>query len=361
MNRRKFIGSSFLAALGLASAKRTLALGRDDPVIATTSRISADGIDPYFLESADLSTPEQEEIQDFLKYQENLLDGKPAIMPRGGKPQRAPTYRLLHWQGDLGDSRGRLVGPLSISPTLSGRGPFRFNGQILGFNVCTQDFSGGKGNGALSIELRARYQGEPMTWMYMEQFEATKGGGNSLGLGYVAQRNGMPEAVICEEPRVDIRVQLLKQKGGPGLLGKVLKVGSFLTGLPIGGGSDGSPAFGLSTPVLRVPQMVHEGVAFAQGTIASTSEEAPLWRSGFMSLALAKGAGRIAVKPGLWVAIDDSQDVDYSRMKLDDIGGRIGVKLDGEFVDLNYLVLDLEIESAERAGNRGEVRKKGSG
>ncbi len=132
MNRRKFIGSSFLAALGLASAKRTLALGRDDPVIATTSRISADGIDPYFLESADLSTPEQEEIQDFLKYQENLLDGKPAIMPRGGKPQRAPTYRLLHWQGDLGDSRGRLVGPLSISPTLSGRGPFRFNGQILG-------------------------------------------------------------------------------------------------------------------------------------------------------------------------------------------------------------------------------------
>ena len=92
-------------------------------------------------------------------------------------------------------------------------------------------------------------------------------------------------------------LRLIKQKGGPGVLGKVLKVGSFLTGLPIGGGGSGdSSLLGMAQPVLRVPQMVHEGVAFAQGTIAGTSEEAPLWRSGFMSLSLAKGAGRMAVK-----------------------------------------------------------------
>lgn len=363
MDRRKFFGTSLIAALGMAAGRAAAAVGLRPQQQEPTGDVDPETIDPYFLESADVPPAEKENILSFMKYQEDAMDGRPAVIPRGGKPKRAPTYRFLHWQGALGDPRGRLVGPLSITPVLEGSGPFALNAQILGFNASSMDWLGNKGAGALSIEIRARYMGEPMTWLYLEQFETTKGGGNSVGLEYVAQRNGMPDHVIAEEPIVDIRIQLIRNNKSKGIFRKVLKVGSYLTGLPLGGGggeSSGALSFQNSAPVMRVPQMVREGVAFAQGTVAGMSEEAPVWKSGFSSLALTPDAGRLVLKPGLWLAIDDSKEIDFSAMKLADIGGSVGVLADGKPVDLNYLVMDFLIENiGEEPQGRGEIIRKG--
>ena len=363
MNRRKFFGTSLGAAMGVAVTRAAAAMGlRSQQEAQDTGDLESGAIDPYFLEAGDVPPAEQESILSFMKYQEDTMDGRPAVLPRGGKPKRAPTYRFLHWQGELGDPRGRLIGPLSVSPTLSGSGPFAMNAQILGFNASSMDWTGKKGAGALSIEFRAHHMGEPMTWLYLEQFETTKGGGNSIGLEYVAQRNGMPDHAIAEEPIVDIRIQLIRNKKSKGIFRNVLKVGSYLTGLPIAGGSDESPSFQTSLPVMRVPKMVREGVAFAQGTVAGMSEEAPIWQSGFSSLALTPDAGRLVLKPGLWLAIDDSMEIDFSVMKLADIGGSIGVLQDGKPVDLNYLVMDFMIENLEdESQGRGEIIRKDGG
>jgi len=343
MNRRGFIGAAVTAGLGLI-AKRAAAKDGNTKGASAAPEAAEDHVDPYFLESGDISPEEQQSILAFEDYQERLMDGRPAIMPRGGKPKRAPTFRFLRWQGRLGDPEGRFVGPLTLSPEFDPRGPFDVNAQILGFHVSTRDWTGARGHGTISIEFRARRLGEPMTWLYLEQFEARKGGGNSVGLEYVAQRDGAPEPVICEEPNLDIRIQLIRHRKAPGVLRKVLQVGSFLSGLPLGGGGGGSPmSLASSQPAIRVPQMVREGVAFAQATVGGMSDDAPVWRGGFTSYALAKGGSRLALSPGFWVAVDDSPDIDYRSLRLEDIGGRIGVLRDGEALDLNHLVLAMEI------------------
>jgi len=115
---------------------------------------------------------------------------------------------------------------------------------------------------------------------------------------------------------------------------------------------------GQAAPLLRVPRLAQEGVAFAQATVGGMADEAPIWRSGFSSYAIATGAGRLALRPGFWIAIDESGDVDYTKLRLDDIGGRVGVVGPEGPVDLNYLVLAVEAKAS--AGMRGEIRPKGA-
>ena len=103
--------------------------------------------------------------------------------------------------------------------------------------------------------------------------------------------------------------------------------------------------------------MVHEGVALAQATVGGMSDEAPIWRSGFNSFGLAKHGSRLALRPGFWVAMDESEQMDFTGISLNDIGGRVGLLKNGQPLDLNYLVLDLEIEGSGEP--RGEVVPKG--
>ena len=346
MRRRKFFGLAMLAGVGLSARG---ASAESFPKSADATGKDAEAIDPYFLDNGEVSPREQESIEAFIDYQERAADGRPAVLPRGGKPKRAPTFRFLHLDGELGDPDARLVGALSIKPVLEASRPLQLNAQILGFNCSTRDWSRKKGHGTLTVEIRARLYGEPMTWLYIEQFDVRKGGGTSVGLGYVAQRDGLPEPVICEEPRVDLRIQLMRHRKAPGVLRKILSVGSFLIGAPLTPGGS-PPNFGQSRPTLRVPRMLHEGVALAQATVGGMADEAPIWRSGFTSFALAPGSGRMALRPGLWVAIDDSPDIDYRSIRLEDMGGRIGLTQEGKPINQNYLVLSVELEQAEAGG-----------
>jgi len=117
-------------------------------------------------------------------------------------------------------------------------------------------------------------------------------------------------------------------------------------------------AMGQAPPLLRVPRLAQEGVAFAQATVGGMADEAPIWRGGFNSYAIAVGAGRLTLRPGFWLAIDETADLDYTKLRLDDVGGRIGVVGPEGPVDLNYLVLAVEMKAS--AGMRGEIRPKGA-
>ena len=64
----------------------------------------------------EIAPEEQEEIDSWGHYVGRQAEGDAsAIMPRGGRPKRAPTYRFLYWTGDIGDSSGRIVSPFSIT------------------------------------------------------------------------------------------------------------------------------------------------------------------------------------------------------------------------------------------------------
>ncbi|MDH3469643.1 MAG: hypothetical protein OES26_27785, partial [Gammaproteobacteria bacterium] len=305
-------------------------------------------IDPFFLDNGNVSPDEQKSVEAYVDYQERSMTDRAAIQPRGGRPRRGPNYRFLHWPGRLGDSGTSFVGPLSISPKIDDVGPYLFNAQILGFNTSTSDWKSRKGGGTLSVEFRSLFMNESMTWLYLETFEATNNGGNTVGLEYVAQRDNLPVPVICEEPNLDIRITLIRHRKAPGVLRKILRIGSLLTGAPTVGMLGDSPSshdyLANRQPVMRVPQMVQEGVAFTQATLGGMSDEAPIWRSGFTSYAVASGGSRLALRPGLWVAIDDSLDIDYSSIVLQDDGGRVSLVQNGKYLDVNYLVLALEID-----------------
>ena len=350
MKRRKFFQFAALSGLGLTARPGLTQETEDTP--------DPDWIDPFFLDSGNMSADEQKSVESYIDFQERSISDPNAIQPRGGRPQRGPNYRFLHWPGRLGDSGSRLVGPLSVSPEFSGDAPHLFNAQILGFNASALDWKGRKGGGTLSIEFRSRFLGEPMTWLYLESFE-TAGIGNTVGLEYVAQRDNLPEPVICEEPNLDMRITLIRHRKWPGTLRKILKVGALLSGTPVVGllADKASHYDYLSEkkPVMRLPQMVEEGVAFAQATLGGMSDEAPIWRSGFTSFAVAHGGSRLALRPGFWVAMDDSQEIDYGAIVLEDRGGRVGLTVNGKPLDANYLVLALEVNGS--VGDRGAMPK----
>jgi hypothetical protein len=349
MKRRNFISTALgsLAALAFTPIR---AISRKDIPERSSSDVgssqTAQDVDPYFLDSGNLDPEEQEQVETYFDYIDRKSTGKPAVMPRGGRPKRAPNYRFLRWQGELNDPYGKFVGPLSSSAQLPGGLTYRLNAQILGFHAASDDWPGKYNTGTLSIEFRTRIRGESLTWLYAEQFELYEGGYSSLGLEYIGQRDGVPMPICCDESNIDLRIQLMRnqKKEGEGILGKVFKLTTAIIGV---GSGESSPAAGQIAnlvPPVRVPQMLQEGIAFSQALFGSTAEEAPLWRSGFTSLGIAEGGSRLAIEPGLWVVMDEARQVDLRNASLEDVGGQIALTVGGRELDVNYLVLAMEIE-----------------
>lgn len=327
MDRRDFLKSSTVMA-GLTTLMR-------DPDIAKA--FESQEIDPYFLDPGDLDPGEQEEIEDLIGFQEEAAAGRNVTF-RGKKPKRAPSFRLLHWQGDLGS--GRFIGPLSLKPTLTRSLGYNLNAQVISFHPSEKEWRGKNDQGALTIEFRSRIQGEPMTWLYAEQFGVSGRGASTLGYGFVCQKRGMPEPLITEGPNVDIRMQLMQHRN-PGVLGKILKVASMIIGIGGGQGSGGSLIDTLF-PAIRIPRLVQEGVAMGQSLIGGTGAESPLWQSGYTSYGLSDEGSRLSMNPGLWVAMDDSQQQDLSNVQLVDYNGQATlVQNDEPIQDMNYLVMDV--------------------
>ena len=365
MKRRSFFASAAAAAAGCLAWRAGGAQEKPAPAPAPAPAPdpSSDAIDPYFLDPGFPPADERRAIEAFVDYQGRAMEGKPALLPRGGRPKRAPNFRFLHWTGELGSGEGRLVGPLGVQPAFDAPPPYQLNAQILGFHASSEDWSGSSGKGTLTIEFRARQGAEALTWLFMQQFEVQRDVGTTIGLEYVAQRDGKAVPVVSDDPNVDLRIQLMRYKTAPQLFRKILKVGASLAGLPIGGSSAPPSAMGAmggmgSAPaLLRVPRLAQEGVAFAQATVGGMADEAPVWRGAFTSYGIASGGSRLALKPGFWVAIDDAEGVDYAKLRLEDVGGRIGVLGPDGPLDLNYLVLSVEVRP--QAAPRGELTPKG--
>jgi len=358
MKRRRFL--SAFAAAGAGAAFRPLlgATGQGPAAAASGAGADAAGdVVPYFLGSLDLSDVQRRDIEEYVRYQELVLDGKEAIMPRGGRPPLAPSYRFLKWEGRMGDTNGRFVGPLSVRPVFSRGTAFAVNAQSWGFRTSSTDFPGKAPKGTLSIEFRARMGGEPLTWLYAEQFQTYANGATSLGQEYVAQRDGAPRPVITDEPNIDIRIQLMRHRERVALLNKILKICSTIVQVSTGNiaalsqsGGGGDP-YAQARPVIRVPQLFKEGVAFSQALFGGMAEEAPLWRSGFTSYGIAQGGSRLVVSPGLWIAVDETREPNLRGVTVADLGGRVGLTRDGAPLDINYLALQLEIKPAEAPGS----------
>ena len=306
-------------------------------------------IDPYFFDSGEMTPAESEQVAHHIAYRDQDVDGVPVMRPRGKKPERAPTYRFLHWRGDLGDAAAGFIGPLTLKPAIETPPPYRFNAQILGFNTADGDFKK-KGDGTLSVEFRARHQEDVMTWLHLQSF-AVEGGANNIGREYVAHRDGSAEDVISEDANVDMRIQLIRHKKPPGTLRKLLGVASSIigAGIPAGPpagppGMPGMPAMG-PPAMMRIPRMAREAVALAQATLGGSAEEKPIWRSGFTTYGMAKGGSRLTLNPGLWVAMDSIEGVNAKDLRLTEGEGSIVLTHNGEPAQFSYLVLDVEIES----------------
>jgi len=345
MKRRRFLRAGAIAAVATSiGGGRVAAQTATEPSVLTPADDL--GIDPYFLDAGDIPSAEQSAIAEFEQYRELQQRGEDAIMPRGGRPGRAPTYRFLHWSGDLDDPDGRFVGPLSAKPTQAQMQAGRLNAQILGFRACSEDWRGKAERGTLTIELRARNAGQALTWLYAQQFDLFEGGASNLGMEHVAQRDGMSDPVVMDEPTLDIRIQLMRhpRKGG-GPLRKILRVATIVTGVPLGVNAGARvQAIQQAMPPIAVPQLAKEGVALTQAMFGGTAEEKPIWCSGFNSYSLTKGGGRLKLAPGIWVAIDESRQVDMRGVRVSDIGGRVALAVNGEPIDANYLILDIQIE-----------------
>jgi len=355
MKRRTFLAAAGAAGVSapaaLAAAVRELV---SDPELAEA--LEADEIDPYFLDPGEISRADQAKITELARYHEAVATGRPALQPRGGRPRLAPTYRFLHWDGELGSSAGKFVGPLSLKPGLEKSPAYSMNAQILHFHASTEDWRDKVEQGALTIELRARAGSEPMTWLFAEQFGITQQGDSTLGLGFVVQRQGIPMPVTTDGPNVDFRIQLMRRQK-PGLLGKIFRIASMILapGAAIGQGEGGAPGASVggliqSIPAIRIPQLVSEGVAFCQALLGSAASEAPIWRSGFNSYGLSPEGSRMRLRPGLWVIMDETRQNDMRRVQLADVNGKpLLIREDKPIEDTNYLVLDISMSQADPA------------
>lgn len=336
MKRRRFLG--LFAASGLAAPLRGFGQGQ------SAQDESLDDVDPYFLDPGDLSPDEQQNIAEFVSYQQRLAAGQDAIMPRSGRPDRAPTFRFLYWDGELGSPAGRFVSPLSVEGQLGAAEAYRLNAQILGFHCASDDWGRRRQQGTLSVEFRARLGGEPMTWLYAQQFETNRGA-TTLGREYVGQREGVLDPVVTDEPNVDMRIQLMRQSRSGSVLGKIMRMWGLILGLASGFGVAGTAAQAM--PALRITRLLPEGVAFSQALFGGAAKQTPLWRSGFTTYAMSEGGSRLRVRPGLWVAVDESRELSLVDVRLEDAGGDIRLTKNGEPLDVNYLVLSLEMDKAE--------------
>jgi len=360
MRRRNFMA---LAALASAAAATRRARAQEpaaaDVPDGELEQLAAQEIDPYFLEPGDLSDDEANRVTEFENYLELRGNGEDAVMPRGGRPKRTPTYRLLHWTGaTLDDPEARLQGPLSVAAAFEPKQAYRMNAQILGFGASSKDWKGKSNLGTLTVELRARLLGEPLTWLYAEQFEIFKNGATTLGNEYVAQREKTPDPVVTDEHNLDVRIQLIRHKKTGGFWRSILKGASYLASSLVGGGFI-LDAVTQAIPSVRVPRLLQEGVALSQAMFGGMSEERPLWRSGFTSFSVAETGSRMRIRPGYWVALDESI-ADLRDVALTDRGDRVVVvrRSDGKDIDANFLVLWVEIESGQLGG--GEPDAKGA-
>lgn len=300
-------------------------------------------IDPYFLGSGKLDQNEREQIESYMEYLAQRSVGEKAFVPRGGRPERAPTYRVLYWTGEIGDPNGHFVGPLSIQPMLPRGSTYRMNAQILNLHTHGGDWGGDHDEGTLSVEMRARIRGESLTWLYAQQFQLYGGGSSDIGLEYVAQREGVPVPVSTDEGSVDIRIQLIRHRKKRGsILRNIFRLTARL--LPFGNSDIVQSQVERAATSIRVPQMLNEGTAFSQSLFGVTAEEAPLWRSGFTSFGIAEGRSRIALREGIWVVIDETREPDLTGVSLIDAGGRVKLLRDGDELGANYLVLGIECE-----------------
>jgi hypothetical protein len=329
-------------ALGLASATPS---AWAQAVREAADELGGD-IDSYYLDAGDMSPAEAEQVASHIAFQDQDVDGRMVMRPRGRKPDRAPTYRFLHWRGDLDDDADGFIGPLTLKPTIDTPPPYRFNAQILGFNTADGDFKK-KGDGTLSVEFRARHKQDIMTWLHLQSF-AVENGANNIGREYVAQRDGSSEDVISEDANVDMRIQLIRHQRPPGTLRKLLGVASSIMGaaIPAGPpvGMPGRPPMG-PPAMMRIPRMAREAVALAQATLGGAAEERPIWRSGFTTYGLASGGSRLTLNPGLWVAMDSIDGVNAKDLRLTEGEGSIVLTHNGQPAEFSYLVLDVEIES----------------
>lgn len=303
-------------------------------------------IDPYYLDTGEMSPVEVEQVTSYIAFEDQDVDGQPVMRPRGHKPERAPTYRFLHWRGELGEGDGKFVGPLSLKPAIETPPPYRLNAQILGFNTADSDFKK-RGDGTLSVEFRARHQEDVMTWLHLQSF-AVESGANNIGREYVAHRDGTREDVISEDANVDMRIQLIRHKKPPGALRTMLGVASRIIGTSAPPQSAGPPGMPMMGPpaMMRIPRMAREAVALAQATLGSASEEKPIWRSGFTTFGLSEEGSRLTLNPGLWVALDGIEGMSASDLALTEGEGSIVLTHNGIPAEFSYLVLDVEIESA---------------
>jgi len=336
MRRRNFLkvlsGASMAALFRLPGRARA-----QDQVQGVTE------IDPYFLGSGELADDEKQRIESYMDFLARRSAGEDVLAPRGGRPDRAPTYRVLYWTGEIGDPEGRFVGPLSIRPTLPPRSTYRLNAQILHLHTYSGDWGGDHDEGTLSVEMRARIRGESLTWLYAQQFYLYGSGASDIGLEYVAQRSGVPTPVSTDEGSVDIRIQLIRHRKKQGsILGRMFKLTARL--LPFGDSEIVTSQLEKAATSIRVPQMLNEGTAFSQSLFGVTAEEAPLWRSGFTSFGIAEGRGRIVIRDGIWVVIDELREPDLTGVSVVDAGGRVKLLRDGQEIDANYLVLGVECE-----------------
>jgi hypothetical protein len=345
MKRRIFLWTSAAAAIG--GALRSRAAQTPEKEAAASEPVEDDtSVDPYFLESGDLTEEEKSQVVDFERYQDQVGRGEDAVMPRGGRPKRAPKFRFVHWTGNLGDPDGTFIGPMSVQPGLQEYPAFRVNAQILGFNICSDDWKRVE-RGTLSLEFRGRLYNEPLTWLYAQQFDVFEGRGTNLALEQLAERNGQPDPMLVDEPNLDVRIQLMRQPRKAGFLRKVMKLAAFVVGLPVGGGGGKLTGLAQAVPSVRVPMMLREGVALSYALFGASAQEKPLWSSSFNPYALAPDGSRLKLVPGIWVAIDESRQLDLRGARPEDVGGTVALTRDGQTIDANYLVLEVGIENGE--------------
>jgi hypothetical protein len=313
---------------------------------AQSDEISLDeNVDPYFLDSGEFTDSEREAVIAVEEIQEQQMQGRQVVMPRGLRPERAPTYRFVHWNGDIGDPGGAFVSPLSVRPQIGDLPVYRINGQILGFHGASEDWRGRSSQGTLTVELRAQVSGEPMTWLFAQQFDMDSEGFTNLGYEYLTQRSGSPEPAVTGQPSVALRIQLMRSPRRAGVaLRKFISTALVVTGA-LQASIEDRRSRQRALPPIRVPAMLQEAAALTQALIGGTAEETPIWRGGFSSYSLAAGGSRLGLVPGYWMAIDAARESDLRGVMLEDIGGFVSPTRAGEPLDANYVVFGFEIDA----------------
>src|SRR5262245_19677646 len=143
MKRRRFLTLTTIASFGLTT--RSVGAGdKSTPRVVeshpeTSAKESNVSVDSYFLDSGEIVRSERAQIEAFIEYRDLASAGKSNVTPRSS-PKRAPTYRFMHWSGDLGNPSGRFVGAFGLSPGLPSANAYAVNAQILNFHGASKDW-----------------------------------------------------------------------------------------------------------------------------------------------------------------------------------------------------------------------------